>query len=127
MAKEKGHVNINPRSTDFGMNFGEYISPFGTVYFKTHPLFTQHPEWRHWILLLDVKGLYYRYISGRDTQVLTNRQSPGDDQRVDEWFNESGLEIHHAHAHYLIKNVACYDESNACISDSSDTSGGAGA
>jgi len=87
-------LNSNLPSTDtYGMNVTAHETPFGTIYYKTHPLFTQNPVLRNNCLIIDVHNLKNRPVKGRDTELLTERQIPNADYREDEWFTESGLEF----------------------------------
>lgn len=95
LAEKVGKMETVAGDENFGMALIRWYTPFGTIYFCRHPLFTQHPVWRYNLLLLDVRQLVYRHVIGRDTTRLTNRQNPGADKRVDEWLTEAGLEVHH--------------------------------
>lgn len=113
-AKKGSHMQIVPGAEAFGMNLTRWITPHGTLYFKTHPLFTYHPVWRNHMLILDVRNLKYRYMNGRDTTILRNRQNPGQDKRVDEYLTECGIEVHHPKSHFFIKNIRCYTDAEYC-------------
>jgi hypothetical protein len=92
----------------YGMDIVSHLTPFGTLHYKTHPLFTANTAFRNAILILDVADLKYRYIKGRDTQLLKNRQANDADLRRDEWLTECGLELHYPEAHMFIRNVSSY-------------------
>lgn len=78
---------------EFGYEYTKYSSPFGTVIFKVHPLFSMNATLRYSLLVLDPGNLKYRYMIGRDTKQLRNRQPNNADYREDEWFGELGLEL----------------------------------
>lgn len=104
----KGEVtwNVNqPHTGIFGINVVSHTTPFGTAHYKTHPAFTQNPELRNNALFLDVHNLKYRYLEGRDTQLLKNRQPNDADFRKDEWLTEAGLECRVPESHMYIKNL----------------------
>lgn len=88
----------------YGMEVVKLITPFGTVYLKTHPIFNQHPILRYNGLALDVPNLKYRFLINRDTKLLANRQLPDQDLRKDEWLSESGLEIQFPESHMYFQN-----------------------
>lgn len=94
-----------PAKDAYGMSVVRQITPFGTIFWKTHPLFSANPEWRYNALMLDVRNLKYRYVEGRDTQLLKNRQNNGDDFRRDEYLSECGLELRFPESHMLLRNV----------------------
>jgi hypothetical protein len=97
-----------PMKDAYGMNVVRSVSPFGTVLYKTHPLFNQNPTLRYNALFLDVKNLKYRPFIGRDTELLTGRQPNDADYRTDEWFTETGFEMRFPESHMYIQNVTDY-------------------
>lgn len=97
-----------PLSDTYGMDVVKHRSPFGTLYYKTHPLFNQNTLLQNNALFLDVGWLKYRYLIGRDTDLLENRQANDEDARVDEWLGECGLEFGYPEAHMYMKNVLDY-------------------
>jgi hypothetical protein len=97
-----------PMKDTYGMNVVKHVSPFGTLYYKTHPLFTQNPELRFNALIVDMQNLNYRFLDGRDTKLLTNRQPNDADYRKDEWLTECGLELRFPESHMYIQNVRDY-------------------
>jgi hypothetical protein len=116
LSEKVGRMETVAGDESFGMSLIRWYTPFGTLYLRTHPLFTQHPVWRNNALILDVHGLVYRHVTGRDTQKLMNRQQNDADERMDEFLTESGLEVHHVGtgnditsakdgAHLLITNL----------------------
>lgn len=97
-----------PLKDTYGMNVVKHVTPFGTLYYKTHPLFNEDPTLRGSMLIVDVNNLKYRYLQGRDTTLLKNRQNPGDDFRRDEWLSECGLEVRFPESHMYIMNLTDY-------------------
>lgn len=97
-----------PVGDTYGMSFVKHVSPFGTVYYKTHPLFTLNQTLRNSMLFVDLLNLKYRYIAGRDSTLLKNRQPNNADYREDEWFCEAGMEVHQPESNMFIKNVQDY-------------------
>ena len=97
-----------PMTDTYGMNVVKHLTPFGTIFYKTHPLFTQNPTLRNNALFLDVQNLKYRYLAGRDTELLINRQANDADFRKDEWLTECGLELRFPESHMYLQNVRDY-------------------
>lgn len=89
----------------YGMDVTSWVTPFGTVHFKTHPLFTKNAALRYNGMLLDVQNLKYRPLNDSDTDVLPNRQNPGEDRRKDEWLTEAGLECRFPESHMVIEDM----------------------
>lgn len=109
MYKSKSVLNADlPMTETYGMNVVRHLTPFGTLFYKTHPLFSQNPLLRYNALILDVQNLRYRPIQGRDTDLLKNRQNNGDDFRRDEWLSECGMELRFPESHMYLQNVTNY-------------------
>lgn len=89
----------------YGMNVVTWETSFGTVHFKTHPLFSRQANLRNNGLLLDVQNLKFRALNDSDTTLLTNRQANDFDGRKDEWMTEAGLEVNFPESHMYIKNM----------------------
>ena len=107
MAK-KGGIQLmqSPTSETYGMNLMTYLTPFGTLHLKTHPLFTEHPVHRQNMLVIDPANVIERYVD--DVQYLKDRQTPGDDAKSDEYLNECGLEVHHAKTHMYLTGITSF-------------------
>lgn len=94
-----------PQADSYGMNVVKHVSPFGTVYYKTHPLFSRNGFMRYNGLFLDVQNLKYRYVQDRDTDIKKNTQGNSDDFRRDEYLTEAGLELQFPEAFMYLKGV----------------------
>jgi hypothetical protein len=90
MAKNKMVIQAVPTDRTYGMRLNEFLTPFGTLMLKQHPLMSHNSNWRKDLFVIDVDKLTYRYID--DTKFLKNRQAPGDDASKDEFLTEAGLE-----------------------------------
>jgi hypothetical protein len=84
------------------------MTPWGDVYFKTHPLFSRNPSLRNSMLFLDVKNMKLRPMKDRDTKVLSGRQPNDADYRKDEWFTEIGFEMWFPESHLFVESVTTY-------------------
>lgn len=80
-------------------------SLFGTVHYKTHPLFTEDPDLTDAALFLDLGNLRFRPLSDSDTKFLKGRQENDRDGRKDEWITEAGLECKFPESHRFVKNA----------------------
>lgn len=89
----------------FGMNMTRWVSPWGTLLFKTHPLLNEVDTFRNDAYILDTGNLKYRPLTDSDTELLTNRQNNDSDGRKDEWLTEAGIEVHFPESHMFIQNV----------------------
>ncbi|MBX7157220.1 MAG: DUF5309 domain-containing protein [Verrucomicrobiae bacterium] len=107
--KSKSVLNSDlPMADTYGMNVVKHVTPFGTLYYKTHPLFSADSKLRYSALILDVNNMVYTYLDGRDTNLLRNRQPNDADYRKDEWLTDCGLELRFPESHMFIKNVMDY-------------------
>lgn len=107
--RSKSVLNTNIPSRDaYGMVVSQLVTPFGSVYFKTHPLFNQNSTLRNNALFLDTGNLKYRYFEGRDTTLLKDREANDGDYKQSEWFTDAGLELWQPEAHLYLKNVRTY-------------------
>jgi hypothetical protein len=76
----------------------EWITPFGTVDFYTHPLFSFESQWRYSMLLFDPANIEYRYVDDTFFQ-KDDRMKDGTWVALDGinegYLTECGLEVHH--------------------------------
>lgn len=107
-ARNYAEININPRSDAFGMQILTWITPYGTLALKQHPLFSKNPTFNDWGFTVDMTKVHYRHLRGRDTKYLRNRQSPGDDATKDEFLTEAGLEIDFEQYHGVGTNASAF-------------------
>ena len=97
-----------PFTDTYGMNIVKHETPFGTVYYKTHPLFSQNPILRYNALILDIKFLKARPMKGRDTTLIKRCQPNDADYRKDMWLTEIGYEMWFPESCMYIQNVRDY-------------------
>lgn len=102
----KMFTSVTPDKSTFGMQVVAHTTSFGTVYYKTHPLFNLNSTLRFNALFLDIPCLKYRYLAGRDTTLRKNLQPNGMDYVEDGWFSECGLEFVSPESHLYIQNVS---------------------
>jgi hypothetical protein len=69
-----------------------------------HPQFRQVPGMENAAIIIDFPYLKYRYLDGRDTSLLRDRQSPDEDAVKHEFLTECGLEMLQDKTHAYIKN-----------------------
>jgi hypothetical protein len=89
----------------FGMNLTGVQTALGTIWLKSHPLFSTRSWMKNWALVLDLPHLKLRPMQKRDTTLLKNRQLPDSDTRKDEFLTELTMECHFPESHMLLKNV----------------------
>lgn len=96
LAKNKMTIQAVPTDRTYGMAFNRYLTPFGSVLVKSHPLLNADPVWRKDCFAIDLPFLRTRVLD--ETVFLRNRQAPGDDASTDEFLTELGLECRHSGA-----------------------------
>ena len=88
----------------YGVNLTRYNTFAGDLMIHLHPQFRQVPNMKNAMIIVDFPYLTYRYLDGRDTQLLENRQSPDADSVKHEYLTECGLELLQDKVHAYIKN-----------------------
>ncbi len=98
LAKSAGQIQLNPMTTSYGMKVMEWITPFGVLYMKRHPLFSFEATTRNAAVIVEPDMLKYRYVQNRDTMFIPDDMQHGAsrvDGQNEEWLTECGLEFHH--------------------------------
>jgi hypothetical protein len=107
LAKNKGKIDLEPASNTYGMSLLRYVTPFGQLLLRQHPLFNLSAAgYRQSIAFIDCDKVTYRYVD--DTDYIKNRQSPGADASLDEFLTEAGFELHFEAAHGWADNMATF-------------------
>jgi len=106
LARVNSEVRLVPEAKVYGMEIFRYVTPFGTIMMKIHPLFSENALLNKWAFIIDLPQLVYRYLKGRDTKYLKNRQGQGVDGVKDEYLTEAGLECRFEETHAVIKNLS---------------------
>ena len=100
LAQASGQVNIKPAQKIYGMEIREWLTPFGSIKMKTHPLFSYDATTRNMGIVLEPKELGYRYIDDTtfygESSAKQHAEGYGQ-RRVDgineEFLTEAGLEF----------------------------------
>jgi len=88
----------------YGVNLTQYTTFAGDLMVHLHPQFRQVPGMENAAIIVDFPYLKYRYLDGRDTALLRDRQSPDEDAVKHEYLTECGLEMLQDKTHAYIKN-----------------------
>ena len=100
LAQSSGQINLQPGAKTYGMQIREWVTPFGSIYMKTHPLFSHDATTRNMGIILEPKELEYKYID--DTSFYGENSSKSHPEgygqrRIDgtneEYLTECGLEF----------------------------------
>uniref|UniRef100_A0A6M3J1C5 Putative capsid protein n=1 Tax=viral metagenome TaxID=1070528 RepID=A0A6M3J1C5_9ZZZZ len=112
LAMEYGTIQLTPTTTEFGMRVKAWESPFGTFYFKVHPLFRSQTTLNGMALFLEPKHFVYRYIDDTfyctDPNYLKAKAANAKggfafkDGIQEGFITECGLEFHFAKRHGIL-------------------------
>lgn len=108
LARVHHTLTATPTSDTYGIQMTTWLTPYGTLQIKQHPLLSENATFKSWGFIIDPARVVYRYLVGRDTQYLENRQSPGDDATKNEFMTECGLELQFENAHAIFKNATAF-------------------
>ena len=68
LAQAGSHFTMTSATKAYGINVTEWVTPFGKIYLKTHPLFNIESTLRNSMLIFEPENCVYRYID--DTYTL---------------------------------------------------------
>ena len=103
---EIGKNRWQPTQVDnaYGVSFTRYTTFAGDLLVYMHPMFRQIPNMEQTMVVLDMPNLKYRYLKGRDTQLLREIQNNDFDGMKHMYMTECGLEMLQAKPHAIVKN-----------------------
>lgn len=109
--RKNSQYTITAGEKEYGMKVTRLDSPFGSLVFKTHPLFTQNtggttggvPYYgmNTWAMILDMEEIEYRYMKESDLKYQGDLQAVGQDAIKAGYIAECGIELHHPSVHFL--------------------------
>ena len=99
LAKSSGQIQLTPMTVSYGLKVMEWITPFGVIYLKTHPLFSYEATTRNAMIVFEPMNLKYRFIDDTTFMSAPDNEVDSSHERFDgtmeEWLTECGLEYHH--------------------------------
>jgi len=98
LAKTYGNIQLQPMSTSYGIKVVQWITPFGTINLKTHPLFSFQATTRNAMVILEPAMMKYKYIDDtmfKKDPAMKEAGFTAYDGTKEEWLTECGLEMHH--------------------------------
>ena len=110
LAKTYGSIQLTPKTTDYGIAITTWITPFGVIHLKTHPLFSHEATNRNQMVVFEPSLLKYRYVQNRDTHFVSDKRrrentNNGRDGTNEEFKTEAGLEQHHFAAAGILQGL----------------------
>ena len=102
---EVGKNRWQPTQIDnaYGVSLSRYTTYAGDLLVYMHPMFRQVPNMDKEMIILDMNEIKYRYMQGRDTQLIRDIQTPDFDGVKHMYMSECGLEMTQAKVHHRIK------------------------
>lgn len=101
----KNKLQLMRTDQTYGVTIYRYESVHGTLNLIKHDLL-KGTTYGNYCVVVDMDKLTYRYLSGRDTRLLTDRQAPGDDEKVEEYLSEVGLQMEQESCHAIASKGA---------------------
>ena len=99
-----GKLQIDQNAKRFGLNIMEYLTPFGVFKLVYDPIL-EGAEYGGYGIVLDVENIKYRPLQGRDTKLETNIQGNDEDQVIEQYITEAGIEVRLPKTHAVITGV----------------------
>ena len=100
LATAGAQINIQPAQKVYGMEIRQWLTPFGSINIKTHPLFSYDATTRNMAVILEPKELGNRFIDDTSFYGEGSQKSHPEgygarriDGRNEEFLTESGLEF----------------------------------
>ena len=91
LASGGGTIQFDEIVEVYGMRLQRWILPQGTLYFKRHPLMSQHPTLTNDAFIIDASAMKWRPL--RDTHSTDVIQTAGKDAEEGQWLTESSFEL----------------------------------
>ena len=112
LAKANGHYTMTATTKAYGINVTEWVTPMGTIFLKTHPLFNIESTLRNSILMFEPENCTYRYIDdtsfygeGEKGQAAPGTNGGRIDGSQEEFLTEAGLEYHHPYTGAFLNGI----------------------
>jgi hypothetical protein len=108
LAKATGQVQLKSTDAAYGLKVVEWLTPFGTLMLKTHPLFSYEASNRNRMVVVDPEKIQVNYIDDTFFKKDDGERKAGQiamDGSKEEFLTEGGLEMHHPLCHGVFDNV----------------------
>lgn len=108
LAKTTGQINLKVREMSYGIKVVEWVTAFGTLYLKTHPLFSYEPSFRNNLVVVDTKNMRYKYVDDTFFKKDDTERKGGQigvDGTKEEYLTECSIELWHPHSFGYLTSV----------------------
>ncbi len=98
IGKTYGQWTFTPQTKSYGISVVEWVTPFGKINIKTHPLFSYEAANRYSMVIYEPENLKSRIIDDTTFYPDAEKQNTGytrKDGTNEEYLTEIGLEFHH--------------------------------
>jgi hypothetical protein len=98
LIKLYGNYQLMPKTTSYGIKVMQWVTPFGILNMKRHPLFSYEATNRNSMIVFEPRDLTYRYIDDTTFYDDPEKKNTGYsriDGTKEEFLTECGLEMHH--------------------------------
>ncbi len=101
----KNKMQVMPKDKSYGIRITTYESAHGTLHLIKHDILKGSP-YGNYCVVVDMAAVWYRYLTNRDTKLLTDRQDNGDDEKIEEYLSEVGLQFEQESRHAIASKAA---------------------
>ncbi len=98
-----GNIRIAPSDKTYGLNVGEWVSPWGRVLFMNHWMLDDYYNTNGWGFCIDPSQIKYKVL--RETIMVPNIQANDADMVKNEFKTEVGLKVVQEKAMGILKDV----------------------
>lgn len=108
MFRKETRFGVTSDTDVYGLTLTKLLTPFGSLYFQSHPLFNDDPRYQNWMLLLDLPNIMTRYQDGHKLAFQPNMNNNEPLVHKSGWLTAMTLEMRNVRSNMLIKNVRNY-------------------
>lgn len=101
----KNKLQLLRTDQTYGVTIYRYESVHGTLNLIKHDLL-KGTTYGNYCVVVDMEKLTYRYLKARDTKLMTDRQNNGDDEKVEEYLSEVGLQMEQESCHAIASKAS---------------------
>ena len=104
LAKNSGQMNLTAETTSYGLKVLNWVTPFGTVSLKSHPLLSQESSTRNMMIGVTPTDIKFRYIDDTNFYAEGEKTNTGHgriDGTKEEYLTEGGYEFAHPE-HFMV-------------------------
>jgi hypothetical protein len=108
LVKSAGAYQLESGTEAYGIKVTKWITPWGTINMKTHPLFSQETSTRYMMAGVTPKDMKFRYIDDTRFYAEGEQQNTGHgriDGTKEEYLTEGGYEFQHPEKYMILDGI----------------------